>query len=106
MKKLQEFINFLDLQKPVELTMTDKNPKKWDAFYLPKYGKKRLKKHYITISTKADRNQETLLMHELIHAWQEEKGLREVHGKKFRKMARKAERVYNLVDVFVKGLDV
>lgn len=106
MKNLKTYCEFLGLEKPVDLTLTTRNPKKWDAFYLPQYRKNgKLKKHTVTISAHANRNQDTLLMHELIHALQEEKGKTEIHGKFFRKWAKWAEKAHNLQNVFVDGLD-
>ena len=105
MDKLQFFIDWLGLTKPVNLTYTTRNPKKWDAFYLPQYKGDKLTRHNVTISVHSHRNHETLLMHELIHAWQEENKKTEIHGKHFRKLAKRAEKTFSLTGVYLKGTD-
>ncbi len=106
MENFTKYCKFLGLKKPVEITLTDKVTKKWDAFYLPRYNKKgKLKNHCITISIAGNRDINTLVMHELIHAWQEEKRKTEIHGKHFRKWAKKAYLHFGLSQVFIKGVD-
>lgn len=106
MKNLEKFAKFLGLKKPIDVTLTTRKPKNWDALYIGKYGRKKLKRHKITISIYASRERETLLMHELIHAWQEENKKREIHGKHFIKLAKKAEKAYKIKDIYIKGVDL
>lgn len=106
MENFTKYIDFLKIKKPIEITFTTRNPRKWDAFYLPQYDKKgKLKRHNISISISGHRDINTLIFHELIHAKQEEKRLKEIHGKFFKKWAKKAYLKYGLSQVFIKGID-
>ena len=92
MQTLNRYCEFLELQKPVDLRIIQRFNKSADAYYEPIYSEKgKLKRHKITIYTvDACRDFDTLLAHELVHAWQEEKGFtKRAHGKQFRRMAHK-----------------
>ena len=75
MKNLYEYIKFLGLKKPVNLRIITRKNRWADAEYEPEYSDKtgKLKEHKITIFFKNNtRDFDTLVAHELIHAWQEE----------------------------------
>lgn len=90
---MKYLIDFLGLKKPVTIRVLPKHKKSTDAIYESEYNSKgKLCGHRITVYAKDTyRDFDTLIAHELIHAWQEEKGLTEIHGKRFRKMAAKMQ---------------
>jgi predicted SprT family Zn-dependent metalloprotease len=47
----------------------------------------------------------TLLAHELIHAWQEENRKAETHGKHFKKLAKQLESQFGFTEIYIKGID-
>ena len=109
MQNLQDYITFLGLTKPVVVRVkTRKNKKDYDALYQARYSDKtaKLLEHCITIYTQnASRDFDTLLAHELIHAWQEEHGKHEIHGKHFKKYAKKMTEYFGLQEVYIKDVD-
>lgn len=107
MKNLYEYIKFLKLKKPVNLRIITRKNKFADAEYLPTYHDSgRLKEHRIWIYLKDNsREFETLLAHELIHAWQEEHKKKEIHGKFFVKYAKKMEKHFNLKEIYLPDVD-
>lgn len=97
----------LDLKLPVRLILSEKSNKHSDAYYVPIYNNKGiLTSHKITIFfTSCARNIDTLIVHELIHAWQEENKYKEVHGKKFREWAEYFEREYFISNIYIPRTD-
>jgi hypothetical protein len=108
MKNLTKYTEFLALKKPVCIRVITKMNEWVDALYMPVYsGKGKLREHKITIYYNGNsRDFDTLLAHELIHAKQEEKQLKEIHGRFFRKTARKMQKRFKLERIYIKGLDV
>ena len=109
MKSLHEYITFLGLKKPVNLRIVTRKNRFADAEYEPEYSGKtgKLKEHKITIFVKDNsRNFDTLLAHELIHAWQEEHKKTETHGKLFIKYAKKMEEHFNLTEIYLPDVDL
>lgn len=108
MKTLYKYIQYLGLKKPVNLKIITRKNRWADAEYEPEYSDKtgKLKQHNITIYFKDNsRDFETLVAHELIHAWQEENKKSETHGKYFIKYARKMEKDFNLTEIYIDGVD-
>jgi hypothetical protein len=109
MQNLNDYINFLGLKKPVVLRIkTRKNKHDYDALYESHYSDRtgKLLEHRITIFTQdAHRDFDTLLAHELIHAWQEENSKAEIHGKHFRKYAKRMTEHFGLQNIYIKGVD-
>lgn len=109
MKQLNDYIKFLGLTKPVTLHFKTRTHKKWDGFYIPHYSNKsgKLLEHRITIYlTNASRDINTLIAHELIHAWQEENKIHEIHGKHFKRLAKMMTEKFNLENIYMKGVDL
>lgn len=109
MKNLYEYIKFLGLKKPVNLRIVTRKNRWADAEYEPEFSEKtgKLKEHKITIFLKDNsRDFETLLAHELIHAWQEENKKTETHGEYFIKYARKMEQEFNLNEIYLPDVDL
>jgi hypothetical protein len=109
MNSLIAYSDFLGLKKPVDLRVVSRYEKTADAYYEPVYSLSgKLKRHKITIYLiDACRGFETLLAHELIHAWQEEtRKTKKMHGRAFRKCAKKMELEFNLKELYIPGVDV
>lgn len=109
MKSLYDYIKFLGLKKPVNLRIITKKNRWADAEYEGEYSDKtgKLIAHNITVYFKNNsRDFETLIAHELIHAWQEENKKHETHGKHFIKYARKMEKQFNLKEIYIEGVDL
>ena len=108
MKSLYDYIKFLGLKKPVNLRIVTKKNRWADAEYEGDYSDKtgKLIGHNITIYFRDNsRDFETLVAHELIHAWQEENKKHETHGKYFRKYAKKMETAFNLHEIYLPDVD-
>jgi hypothetical protein len=109
MKTLQQFIEYLDLKKPVVLRVNTRSNKTMDACYSPSYSDRTAKliEHRITVYTKnTTRDFDTLVAHELIHAWQEENSKAEIHGKYFKALAKDMGEYFGLQEIYIKGIDV
>ena len=108
MTRLYDFIKYLGLKKPVNLRIITRKNRWADAEYEPEYSDKtgKLKEHKITVYFKDNsRDLDTLIAHELIHAWQEEHKKQETHGEYFIKYARKMENDFNLKEIYIEGVD-
>ena len=109
MQNLKSYTTFLRLTKPVTITVKTRTHKEHDAYYMPKYSDRtaKLLEHKIVIYVEnMSRSFDTLLAHELIHAWQEEKGLSEFHGKHFKSMAKKMGEYFGLQNIYIEGTDI
>jgi hypothetical protein len=108
MKNLYTYIKYLGLKKPVNLRIVTRKNRFADAEYEPEYSDKtgKLKEHNIIIYFKNNcRDFDTLVAHELIHAWQEENKKQETHGPFFIKYARKMEKEFNLREIYLPDID-
>lgn len=105
---IQKLINFLELKNPVEIQIRSKKRKKMEAGYWGLYAEDgELKSHLIRIyGFDTSRPLETLIAHELIHAWQEENYIDEVHGPEFIETAREIEDNFGIRDIYIPELDL
>ena len=86
---VQDQSQVLNLKFPVEVRLCFRDSVN-DAEYIPRFNARgELKRHIIKlfIAENNSRDVETLIIHELIHAYQEENKITEIHGKSFAKMA-------------------
>lgn len=102
-KMLQSFVdavyNSLGLYKPLELRFRFQDNEETDAEYNPRFNKHgNIKRHVITLYVSREfefeRDFQTLLAHELIHAWQAENDIEDIHGELFQEWAGKLEKEY------------
>jgi predicted SprT family Zn-dependent metalloprotease len=104
---VQKWADKMGVKKPVELRIKFKDYCN-DAEYSPRYDSNgNLKKHIITLYrwNNNSRDRKTLIVHELIHAYQEEKNLADkFHGKDFRRMAKRYSKKFPML--YIKGTDV
>jgi hypothetical protein len=106
---LTEVVGFLQLQKPYKITLKPRVYKGNTAVYWGVYRKGVLVSHNIQISVvklSSDiRGLETIIAHELIHAWQEENGITEIHCKQFIKKSRQIEKLFGIPNIYLKEYD-
>jgi len=97
-------IKSLGLKHPVEIRLNYKSNAKNCGEYEPRFNSRgKLRGHKIWIYMRyLDRGFETTVIHELIHAWQEENQITEIHGKSFAKMA---ARFPEYADLYIKKID-
>lgn len=103
-------IQVLGLKHPLTIKFRKKRNKHVDAYYQPlfnDYGD--IAEHRIGVYNNHDRCRDipTLLAHELIHAWQAENNKKDIHGKSFKRMARKLKKHFPKVfnNVYIEALD-
>lgn len=103
-------IGFLRLQKPYKIVIKPKLKEGNRAEYYGMYRKGELVSHLIRVSVSGldedMRDFNTLIVHEFIHAWQEENGLTEIHGPQFQDMAAYLGFMLNMENIYLKGIDV
>ena len=85
-------VEYLGLEKPYIIKLNSKGKRSASAEYIAKYNRGgQLVSHQVTIylgnQPQDTRDIETLIAHELIHAFQEEKGILEIHGQDFADVA-------------------
>ena len=106
--RLKEIAMYLELEKPIEIQIKTKKKKTMHAAYwgmYDEYGE--LKYHLIRVyGFDQYRGFESLIAHELIHGWQEERHIDEIHGPQFRHMARAIEHTFQIENVYIPGVDI
>jgi hypothetical protein len=85
-------VEYLGLEKPYTIKLNSKGKKSASAEYRASYNRGgELVSHQITIylgnQDTDTRDIETLIAHELIHAYQEENNIEEIHGDDFQSIA-------------------
>lgn len=91
---IRDCLGYMALLRKFEIILKDKVKKTYTAKYEALYNDRgELVKHLITVyvgnlfKNPGERNIETLIAHELVHAWQEETGAEDTHGDSFVQMA-------------------
>lgn len=105
--RLDEFVEFLGLKSPFRISIRSDKCKDADALYMSVYKKKKLDHHRIIIyaGNNSRRCIETLAAHELIHAWQTENDMSDIHGESFRKIAKRMSKEFSLPLIYINGVD-
>ena len=114
---IQHCVSIMNLKKPYKVSLVSKMRDKVCAFYTASYSAKGiLLRHNIKVNmqtvTEGYRTLNSLIVHEFIHAWQEEHNITEFHGKDFERMAKILEIFFqsngytDVTDVFIKGTDI
>ena len=109
-------VEYLGLEKPYTIKLNSKGKKSASAEYMARYNRRgELVSHQITIylgnQPHDSRDIETLIAHELIHAYQEEYNITEIHGEDFAEIARLLEYYLqsagiNISGIYIAGVDV
>lgn len=104
---IEKCVEILGITRPYSIRIYSKSKEDADALYIARYSKARKNlTHEIRIYLGDNyRSLETLIVHEFIHAWQEEMGLTENHGKYFKKLAKELGILFDLPDIYLKGID-
>jgi hypothetical protein len=109
-------VEWLGLEKPYTIKLNSKGKKSASAEYRASYNRGgELVSHQITIylgnQDTDSRDIETLIAHELIHAYQEEHNITEIHGDAFSEIAEmltftlEAAGIY-VGNIYIEGTDV
>lgn len=113
MSKVIEAVKYMRIQKPYKLKLLKRAKVDATAEYWGLYNRdKTLSSHLIHIYLKNisdnpnERPLETLIIHELVHAWQEECGFTDNHGYSFKWMSAELEDVLKLPDIYIPGRDL
>lgn len=106
---LKPIKQFLRLKRPIKIILKDRANKKMRAGYWGLYAKGKLDSHLIHIYLgkwgNGERSLQSLIAHELIHAWQEECGLTEIHGPQFARMAKEIEDLTGIKEIYLPEYD-
>jgi hypothetical protein len=108
---ISETVDILNIKKPIEIKFFTKIKKNSAAKYWALINTKgKLNRHLIHVYNILDtansvRNISRLVIHELIHAWQEENGINEIHGPEFQKTASRLERALNIDNLYIPEID-
>ena len=83
-------VDLLQLKLPVEIRLNYKPNAENCGEYQPRFNSRGdVKLHVVWIYMRSlDRGFETTVVHELIHAWQAENDIADIHGKSFRRIAK------------------
>lgn len=109
--RINQIAKYLGLKKPFSITLKSGTKNKATAKYWGLYSEKgKLESHEIKIwvgnlENPLERSLETLIAHELIHAWQEEKGFTDTHGESFKYAAERVSCEFDLERVYDPDLD-
>lgn len=108
---INKLVDYLRLEKPFQIQLKSRKNKNQDAAYWAIYqdgGDGELSSHLIRIylGNNADRSVNSLIAHELIHAWQEENLIKEIHGQEFRTMSAQVSRRFSLKNVYIPERDI
>lgn len=111
---IHRIVKFLELTKPFKIQITSKPNDNATAKYWGLYengGKGNLHSHRIMVyagnqKVKGERSIETLIVHELIHAWQEEYGFEDIHGDSFQEMAARVSKKFDIPELYLPGIDI
>ena len=97
-------VKMLDLQLPVDIRLNYKSNAENCGEYQPRFNKYGdIRSHVIWIyMLHQDRGLETTIVHELIHAWQAENNIQDIHGKSFKRIAKMFP---EYPDIYVKKVD-
>lgn len=109
--RIIQFADWLGIKKPYEIEIRSKSHKKMTAAYWGLYTEKgNLSKHLIRVylgnfTNPDERPLESIIAHEMIHAWQEENGINEIHGSQFKNLARWMSLEFKLDYIYIPDID-
>jgi SprT-like family len=100
-------VHYMGIKKRYQIVLKPKI-KNASAYYWEMKRNGKLVYHLIHISLEGDtiRDTETLIVHELIHAWQAENGYTDTHGQSFKSMARRLESQFGIKNLYIPGTDI
>lgn len=97
----------LGLKKPFRINLKPKIKHNAEGLYWGLYRRGKLISHRIDIlfGPETSRDTDTLILHELIHAWQEENGFKDIHGASFRSMAWTLVKLTGKAEIYLPDTD-
>jgi predicted metallopeptidase len=99
-------VRFLNLRKPFVIRIKSTPPKKYAGLHWSWLRNGKVISHSINVHLWDGRELETLIAHELIHAWQAETGgIRRAHGKKFQRKAAEIEETFGIKEIYLPEYD-
>ena len=111
--RIQEFVSFLGLNVKFDIQLRNTAKDTATAEYWSLRNEKgKLKKHIIRVyllniwGNPLERDLETIIAHELIHAWQEEMEYLDIHGSTFKLMAADMSIEFNLPNIYIPKIDL
>jgi len=109
MINIPQIAKYLGLKRPFQIELKSRTNTKMDASWEGLYNSKgKLSSHLITVylGNISDRSLDSLIAHELIHAWQEEKGIIETHGSDFKIKSLQLAHMFELSAIYIPGRDI
>lgn len=106
--RLTNLIQYLKLSRIVHIHFSEKENDNMHAWYEPLYSDNgRLVGHNIKVYLGNPRQRpiESIVAHELIHAWQEENKVTDIHGKRFAMVAKRVAKKFALRKVYMPRID-
>jgi saccharopine dehydrogenase-like NADP-dependent oxidoreductase len=109
--RIHEFVEYLDLEFPYTIKLKSKGCRDTARYWNMVNDEHGLEYHLIhvylgNLGKPGERDLETLIAHELIHAWQTEQNMDEIHGKGFIKMAGKMSKKFDLPRIYIPEVDI
>ena len=109
MINIQQVAKYLGLKRPFKIELKSHTNKNMDAAYWGLYNSRgKLSSHLIRVylGNISDRSLDALIAHELIHAWQEENGIIEIHGDKFKIKSVQLAHRFEISAIYIPGRDI
>lgn len=107
LNQVSDYVKVLGLNKPFNIVLKSKGNKKADAKYWAMTRGGKLDSHLIHVFMGSMyRPLDVLIIHELIHAKQEEAGINETHGPYFQKWADKMGYIFGVEGIYLPDTDV
>ena len=106
---IEDLVRYLDLEIPYRIIIKPSLKSGCCGEYVEMRRKGKLIQHRISLAADSfiERSFESLIAHELIHAWQVEWTKEtEHHGKEFKRMARNIEQEFGIPSIFIQGTDI
>lgn len=108
---INKYVKYLGLKCPYTIKLKSKESRDTAAYWTMVNDHGILDYHLIHIYMgnlryKGERDLETLIAHELIHAWQAENNLDEIHGPGFIKIAAKMSEKFELPRIYIPEVDI
>ena len=111
--RIESFVEYLGLKHTFEIQLRNTSKDIATAeYWCIRNEKGKIKKHVIRVyllniwGNPAERDLETIIAHELIHAWQDENGFGDIHGDSFQQIARSMSIRFSLPNIYDPERDI
>lgn len=112
MRYIENAVGFLGVRLPVTIHIKNPRDRNIAAYHEGVYSKSgKLKAHKIVVNmgsvrVKGERNKKTLILHELVHAWQAENKKPRKHGKVFARKCAEVNMKFGVPRIFQPEIDI